>query len=116
MGKKILAVDDEQMILDVIKLILEDRGHVVRTFSDPVAGEAAALAEEFDLILLDLRMPVKNGAELTASILRARPAARILLISAYPSDPLASQALAAGAHALVRKPFEIAKILSILES
>ena len=114
MGKKILAVDDESMILDAVKLILEDMGHEVHTYSDSAQGEAAALAEDYDLILLDLRMPNKNGAQLTESIMKAKPGAKILLITAYPTDPLASQALQAGAQSLLKKPFEIAKIVDFL--
>jgi DNA-binding NtrC family response regulator len=113
-GKKILAVDDESMILEAVKLILEDMGHVVHTYSDSANGEAAALAEDFDLILLDLRMPNKNGAQLTESIMKAKPGAKILLITAYPTDPLAAQALRAGAKSLLKKPFEIAKIVDFL--
>lgn len=115
MAKRILAIDDESMILDAVKLILEDMGYEVHAYSRSAEGEAAALAEDFDLILLDLRMPERNGAQLTESIMKAKPNAKILLITAYPTDPLASQALRAGAHALVKKPFEIAKIVDFLE-
>lgn len=114
MGKRILAIDDESMILDAVKLILEDMGHEVHAYSHSAEGEAAALAEDFDLILLDLRMPEKNGAQLSESIMKAKPHAKILLITAYPTDPLAAQALRAGAHALLKKPFEIAKIVDFL--
>jgi CheY-like chemotaxis protein len=72
------------------------------------------MKDDFDLILLDLRMPGKNGAQLTESIKKAKPEAKILLITAYPTDPLASQALQAGAHSLLKKPFEIAKIMDFL--
>jgi DNA-binding NarL/FixJ family response regulator len=60
-------------------------------------------------------MPVKNGAEITEDILKAKPNARILVITAYPSDPLAERALKAGAVGLLKKPFEIAKILDFLK-
>ena len=114
MGKRILVIDDEVMVLDAIKLILEDLGYEMHVFSDPVEGEKAAVEEDYDLHLLDLRMPGKNGAELTAAIKAAKPSARVLIMTAYPTDPLAAKALDAGAFSLLKKPFEIAKIIDIL--
>jgi len=116
MGKRILVVDDEEMILNAIKLILEDMGHTVDVSSDPVAGERMALAQSYDLILVDLRMPGRNGAEVASTVLAARPESRILVITAYPGDPLAARALDAGAVGLLKKPFEIAKVLEFLKS
>ena len=111
MAKNILVIDDETMILDAITLILEDMGHEVTVCSDSAEGERAAVAGDFDLILTDLRMPGRNGAEITETILKQKPKARILIITAYPTDQLAGKALDAGAFALLKKPFEIAKIL-----
>jgi len=114
MPKSILVIDDETMILDAIKIIFEDMGYSVETTSDPLAGIEAAVTRPFDLVLTDVRMPTRNGAEVTESILKRRPEARILVITAYPNDPLAERAIQAGAVGLLRKPFEIAKILEFL--
>jgi CheY-like chemotaxis protein len=113
--KKILVIDDEEMIVDVMKLILEDLGHQVTGFHKSREGQKEAIENDYDLILVDLRMPERNGAEVTQSILEARPEARILIITAHPTDPLAEQALNAGAVALLKKPFEVGKILDFLK-
>lgn len=115
MGKSILVIDDETMILDAIKIIFEDMGYTVRTSSDPVEGTEEALRKDYDLVLTDIRMPVRNGAEITEAILAKKPEARILVITAYPSDPLAERAIKAGAVGLLKKPFEIGKILDFLK-
>lgn len=115
MKKRILVVDDEEMILKTIKLILEDMGYSVTCFSDPDEGEKKALQNDYDVIILDLRMPKKNGAELTKSIIEAKPESKILILTAYPTDPLAKKALEAGALSLLKKPFEISKILDFIE-
>ena len=115
MAKSILVIDDETMILDAIKIIFEDMGYSVHTSSDPLKGTEEAIRGSYDLILTDIRMPVRNGAEITEAILAARPHARILVITAFPSDPLAERALKAGAVGLLRKPGEIAKILDFLK-
>lgn len=114
MGKSILVIDDETMILDAIKIIFEDMGYSVQTTSDPVQGTEEAIKKDFDLILTDVRMPARNGAEVTEAVLAKRPKARILVITAYPNDPLAERAVKAGAVGLLKKPFEIAKILDFL--
>ncbi|MCK4514510.1 MAG: response regulator [Spirochaetaceae bacterium] len=113
--KKILVIDDEEMIVDLLKIGLEDLGHQVTGFHDPEEGEQAALENDYDLILVDVRMPKRNGAEIIQSIRESRPEARILIMTAHPSDPLAQRALGAGALTLLKKPFEIGKILHFLE-
>lgn len=115
MAKRILVIDDEEMVLDAIQLILGDMGYEIFVYSKSTEGEMAALSESFDLILLDLRMPGKNGAELTETIKTEKPESKILIITAHPNDPLAERAIKAGAHSLLKKPFEIAKIVDVLE-
>lgn len=113
--KKILVIDDEQYVLDVIETILADMGYEVKTFADTQEGEQAAVSTDYNLILIDIRMPGRNGAEITEAVLAAKPDANILLITGYPSDPLVSRALNAGARGILKKPFEIAKILDYLQ-
>ena len=113
--KRILVIDDEQAILEVVKTILEDMDYAVETHSDSTLGTEAALARPFDLILVDVRMPGMNGAEVTEKILADRPDARVLLVTGYPGDPVARRALDSGAIGLMRKPFEIAKIVDVIE-
>ncbi len=113
--KSILVIDDETAILDAIKIIFEDMGYAVEVFADPQAGMEEALRNDYDLILVDIRMPGMNGAEVTEGIRKAKATARILIITAYPTDPLAARALEAGAFGLLKKPFEIGKILDFLK-
>ena len=115
MGKKILVIDDEQLILDAIETILGDMGYDVATFSTPIDGEKEALKNDYDLVLIDIRMPDRNGAEVTEAVLKAKPDAKILILTAHPTHPLAKKALDAGAKALLKKPFEISKVLEFLE-
>jgi DNA-binding response OmpR family regulator len=114
MSKRILIIDDEQMVLDTMDSILTEMGYSVVTCPEPDDGEREAVTRDFDLVLVDIRMPRTNGAELTESILGARPESRILVITGYPSDPLVQRALDAGARGVVKKPFEIAKVLEYL--
>jgi DNA-binding response OmpR family regulator len=113
-GKRVLIIDDDPAIVDAITTILEDMGHRVDGYCSSQEGEQAALSEDYDLILMDLRMPTKDGAAVTADVLARKPEAKILLITGHPADPLARQALDAGARGLLKKPFEIGKVLDFL--
>lgn len=113
--KRILIIDDEESVLFAVRTILSDMGYQVETRSDPAEGEREALANEFDLILVDLRMPQRNGAEITETVRANKPSSNLLMITGYPSDPLLRRALDAGACGVVRKPFEIGKILEYLQ-
>ncbi len=114
--KRMLIVDDEAVILDAARLLLSASGVDVTTHADPIAGQEAALAEDFDLIVLDLWLGAKNGAELTEQIKRSKPEAKILITTGDPSDPLVQRALAAGAIGLLKKPFQMKELLGRLES
>jgi len=113
--KRILIIDDEELIVRLMKDILEDLGHRVEGFTDPLKGEKSAIENNYDLILVDLHMPGKSGSDVIWEILKAKPEAKILLITSFPRDPLAESALNAGAVALMKKPFDIAKIITFLE-
>lgn len=114
MAKRILVIDDDRIVLEAIATILQDMGHQVDGFTSSPEGEEAALSAEYDLILMDLRMPEKDGAAVTRAILSAKPRAKVLIITGHPSDPLAREALDAGAKGLLKKPFEIGKVLDHL--
>jgi CheY-like chemotaxis protein len=114
LAKRILIIDDDPVILDAVKTILEDMGHRVDGYTSSTEGEQAALSQHYDLILMDLRMPVKDGAAVTASIRANKPEVKILIITGHPGDPLARKALDAGAKGLLKKPFEIGKVLEFL--
>lgn len=109
---KILVIDDEEMIVDSIKAVLDEMDCSVRATTDPAEGLALALASEYDLVLTDVRMPGLDGSRVVEGLLALKPAARILVMSAYPDDPLVVRALALGAAGLLKKPFSIPDILA----
>lgn len=107
----VLIVDDEPMVAEVLSAMLSSYGHRVLSRTKP--SEALEdLHARYDLYLFDLRMPDPNGADLTEAVLQKHPDARVLIMTGFPGDPLAARALQAGAVALVKKPFEIGKILA----
>ncbi len=81
--KKILAVDDDATILRGLKIILEQKGYDVTVTSKP--DEVVELTEKinFDLVILDVRMPVKSGVEIFDELKKKNLGMRFLFITAY---------------------------------
>lgn len=113
--KRIFLLDDDPLILESFEMIFSDLGFEVVTCSDGAEGVELVSKADFDLILSDIRMPGVNGAEAVGAILARRPGARIFVLTAYPGDLLVQAALKAGARGVMKKPFEIAKILELLK-
>jgi CheY-like chemotaxis protein len=113
---RLLVIDDEESILITTKLILEDLGCTVDTMIDPRAGLAQAIAADYDLIITDIKMPEMSGASLVRLVLENKPKARILAVTADPEDPVALDALRAGAIDILKKPFSIPRLLDFLQA
>lgn len=113
--KQVLIIDDEEIVIETLKIILDNFSVNVIGCTDPVEGSEIAIRTNFDLILLDLKMPEMNGTEIAFKVLRAKADAKILMITSSPMDPLIEKALTYGVMGVVKKPFEIDKILNFLE-
>ena len=108
---KILIVDDQPANVLLLEKILANIGYQqVVSCLDPTAVCTLHLQHNFDLILLDLQMPVMNGFEVMAALkeVEAQSYTPILVITAQPSEKL--RALQAGAKDFVSKPFELIEL------
>jgi len=115
MGNRIFLLDDEELILDSFKMIFSDLGYEVVTCDDAPQAVNIVLGSDFDLILTDIRMPGMNGAEVIRAIKAVKPETRIFVLTAFAGDPIVQSALEAGAQGVMKKPFEIAKILDLMK-
>jgi CheY-like chemotaxis protein len=79
----VLVVDDEQIGLEVRKILLERSGYRVLTASDGPAGLEIFSAEPVEAVVLDYSMPGMHGGEVAARMRQAKPQVPILLLSAY---------------------------------
>lgn len=113
--KRVFILDDEKDIVDTIVIVLESMGYEAEGFYDSKVGLKSALDNDYDLYVIDLKMPEINGAEITKAIKEKKPKSKILVISQYKHDKLAIKALKNGAISLVEKPFEISKIITFLK-
>jgi len=111
-GGAILIVDDDAQIRRVARRILEAKGYSVSEAGDGrEALEIYRRSPPFDLILLDMAMPVMNGAECFSTLRAQDPAARVLLASGYAIEEDARRCLAAGAAGFVDKPYSVDTLL-----
>ena len=116
MGEKILIIDDEPELLELLKLVIEDKTrHEVTTTTNPL--QAPALLEEtsFDLVITDLKMPHLGGIELLETIRKSAPDLPVIILTAFGTIESAVEALQKGAFSYVTKPFKIDEILINIE-
>ncbi|HOU78065.1 MAG TPA: response regulator, partial [Syntrophales bacterium] len=108
----ILLVDDEQMILEVSRELLDSLGY--RVYAAAGGQEAIALyrerKDEIDLVILDMIMPGLSGGETFDRLHEINPDIKVLLASGYSVSGEAEQILARGCNGFLQKPFQIEKL------
>jgi len=112
----ILVVDDLKSIRLTLGGILEDEGHNVVLAENGYQAIEEVKQTPFDLIFIDIRMPGINGVQTFREIKKINPKAVVIMMTAYSVEDLIKEALEEGAYAVVYKPFDIEKIVSIIES
>ena len=117
---KILLVDDDLELTQLLTEILTLEGFQVTVAEDGEEGLQRLAEQHFNLVLLDVMMPLKTGFEVCASV-RADPAlahTRILMLSAKGRDTDLAKGMALGADAYMTKPFAtrelVAKVATML--
>jgi DNA-binding response OmpR family regulator len=102
---RILIVEDEPGISDFLRRGLEAEGYEAECAADGVDGEAKALTGRFDLVLLDLMLPGRDGLDVLASIRRVLPDLPVILLTARGRVSERVEGLDAGATDYMTKPF-----------
>ncbi|MBI5576251.1 MAG: response regulator [Deltaproteobacteria bacterium] len=119
--ESILIVDDEYMVRDVAKIVLEGRGYTVRCARSGENALEMFLADGWspDLVLLDLGMPGMGGRKCLAEILKRKPDTKVLVASGYSTDHQAAGIVDAGARGFIGKPYKtielVRKVRDILD-
>lgn len=114
----VLAVDDQPANRFVLKALLEPLGHIIVEAADGAAAVETAALQAFDLILMDVQMPVMDGLSALRAIRARGPsqATPVLVLSASDSDDDRTQALAAGADGFLSKPLQFSEVLAALKT
>ena len=112
MSAKILVIDDEVDMLMLLRMIIEDNTHYeVETTNSPTEGIKLLKEEDFDLVITDLKMPGMDGMELFEEFREIKPEIPVIIITAYGSPEIASEALQRGVTDFITKPFRKDSIL-----
>ena len=103
--RHILVVDDEPLVCDAVKMMLDFDGHCVETAGN--GKDALALLEKskFDLVITDFQMPIMKGDELAAAIKARDPKQPVVMITAYAELLQASGNPLTGIDFMISKPF-----------
>ena len=100
----VIIVDDQRLVRDGLRLILELAGHdVVAEAADGSEGVSAVLALAPDVVLMDVRMPVLDGIEATRRIVAAESPSRVIMLTTFDVDEHVVDALRVGASGYLLK-------------
>jgi DNA-binding NtrC family response regulator len=102
---RVLVIDDDEVMLDSCRRILDRKGIIVETEADALRGRERALEGAYDLVLLDLRMPQLNGLELLTDLRARRNDVEVIIITAHSTIDSAVRAGKLGVFDYLPKPF-----------
>lgn len=112
--KRVLVVDDELGPRESLRMILKDR-YDVTALSDGIKALEAFSQKDFDVVVLDIRMPMMHGLEALKEFKRVRPDTEVIMVTAYASVDTAADALRHGAMDYLIKPFDQIDVLAVVE-
>ncbi len=113
---KILVIEDDARLAEVIRRGLSESGHIVDCEYDGPAGEHAARSASYDAVILDGMLPGKDGLDVARSLRSAGIGTPILMLTARDTPEDIVRGLDAGADDYVRKPFVFSEIEARLRS
>ncbi|MEC4048339.1 ATP-binding protein [Flavobacterium sp. SUN046] len=113
---KILVVEDNKINQVVTKKILENNKLKCTIVDDGYAAINLLETEKFDIVLMDINMPIINGFETTKLIRNKGITIPIVALTAFDKQEITEDALAAGMNDIIIKPFESAKLIQIISS
>jgi len=106
----ILVIDDDEEMCSFFKDTLDDVKYTVTTVSDSSEVLELIRSQDYDLVFIDLKMPVIDGAEMFKQIRMVKPELPITIITGYPDSDLMANALSQGPLGVMIKPFTEADI------
>jgi len=114
MNKKILIIDDEPYIRDMLQIYLEKHDFNITIASSVKDGIKKINSEFFDIIIADMMLPDGSGIDILKLSKKLNPEEIFILVTAYSSVQSAMEAIKLGAYDYVTKPFKMEKLLHVL--
>lgn len=113
---KILVVDDDRGIRELLEIMLNREGYLVSSTDDALKALNRCKKEKYDLILTDLKMPKMDGIDFLKAVKDVCPETMVILMTAYASPDTAVSAMQEGAYDYVEKDFDIETLKEIVRT
>lgn len=104
---KLLVVDDESEICDFLRGFFQERGYDVRTAQSGDEALQEIERDKPDVMLLDIKMPGKDGLEVLREVKRRKPDVRVIMVTALETSEKIEQAMRLGADNYITKPLSL---------
>ena len=111
----ILIVDDNISLCKTMSFVLGRKGYTVTTAKDGPEAIERVKKNPFDMIFMDIKMPLMNGVETHRRIKKIRPEAVVMMMTAYAVEELVQKALQEGAYGITYKPLDIERMVAVIE-
>ncbi|MFI5251129.1 MAG: response regulator [Bacteroidota bacterium] len=113
--RSILVVDDEEALRTVLSSELSSEGYNVDTASDGDDAIAVLQGKQFDLVLLDIKMPRVDGFEVLKFIKKGTPQIKVIMLTAFADLKNAIESKKLGAEDFISKPYDLVDLLTTIE-
>jgi len=112
---RVLVVDDEKFIRDILEEYLTLEGYLVHAVEDGAAAVAELTSGHFDIVVSDLRMPRMGGIELLAEVAMLAPSTLTIIMTGFGTVETAIEAMKRGAFDYILKPFKAQDVIRIVQ-
>src|SRR6266542_3212121 len=109
---RVLVVDDEPVLLRAMEALLAKKGHHVTALDSPITATQKLAQEDFDVALLDVKMPDLSGLELLTAVKHRRPEVEVIMMTGHATVETALAAVKAGAYDYLTKPFDDVELIA----
>jgi two-component system response regulator PilR (NtrC family) len=114
--EKILVVDDEKSLREVMSIMLKRAGYEVTEASDGEQAIGQVNKEIYDLVITDLRMPKADGMDVLKAVKSSSPDTVVLVVTAFGTADSAVEAMKQGAYDYLTKPFQVDEVQLIIRN
>ena len=111
----ILIVDDDVGLGKTLSFVLRRKGYAVTTAKDGPEALERVKERPFDIVFMDVKMPLMDGVETYKRVKKIRPEAVVVMMTAYAVEALVQEVLQEGASAVLYKPLDIEKVIALIE-
>jgi len=108
---RVLIVDDEEQVRNLIVSLFSNYGHSCETAKDGIEALEIIKKNSFDSALIDIVMPLMDGITLTTELLKLYPNLPVMIMTGHADEHSAESAIAAGAREFIKKPFSIQEFI-----